>query len=163
MSRPCEMNTCKEDDVIDYITQNVDGSVRDLEGIVNALMAHAVVYNSPINLEVVQQIVHRTVKRQARTVSIEDIVEACCAQWQVSQDDVFSQTRKANIVLVRQTIMYLAQRHTKLSTSKIGMLVGGRNHATVLHAVTQVMNRLATSPVYAQQVADVENQLRTQK
>lgn len=151
------------DDVIDYITQNVDGSVRDLEGIVNALMAHAVVYNSPINLEVVQQIVHRTVKRQARTVSIEDIVEACCAQWQVSQDDVFSQTRKANIVLVRQTIMYLAQRHTKLSTSKIGMLVGGRNHATVLHAVTQVMNRLATSPVYAQQVADVENQLRTQK
>jgi chromosomal replication initiator protein len=151
------------DDVIDYITQNVDGSVRDLEGIVNALMAHAVVYNTEINLEVAQQIVRRTVKRQAHTMTIEDIIDACCTLWQVTQDDVFSQSRKANIVLVRQTIMYLAQRHTKLSTSKIGLLVGGRNHATVLHAIAQVKNRLATTPVYAQQVAEVENQLRSRK
>mgnify|MGYP002626441817 CR=1 FL=1 len=60
-------------------------------------------------------------------------------------------------------IMYLAQRHTKLSTSRIGMLVGGRNHATVLHAITQVKNRMATTPVYAQQVAEVEKQLRGRK
>ncbi len=150
-------------EVVDYIVQNVDGSVRDLEGIVNALMAHAVIYNTEINLEVAQQIVRRTVKRQAHTVSIEDIIEACCAQWQVTQDDVFSQSRKANIVLVRQTVMYLAQRHTKLSTSKIGLLVGGRNHATVLHAIAQVKNRLGTSPVYARQVKEVEDQLRERK
>ena len=151
------------DDVVDYIVQNVDGSVRDLEGIVNALMAHAVIYNTEINLEVAQQIVRRTVKRQAHSVTIEDIIEACCAQWQVTQDDVFSQSRKANIVLVRQTVMYLAQRHTKLSTSKIGLLVGGRNHATVLHAIAQVKNRLSTSPIYARQVKDIENQLRGRK
>lgn len=148
------------DDVVDYISQHINDSVRDLEGVVNSLMAHAVVYNCDINLNMAQQIVRRVVKAQTRTVTIENIIDVCCTRWQMSQDDVFSKNRKANVVMVRQTIMYLAQRLTKLTASKIGLLVGGRNHATVLHAINQVRSRLDTDKVFSKQLLEVEHDLK---
>ncbi len=148
------------DDVIDYIAQHVNDSVRDLEGIVNSLMAHAVVYNTYIDLALVQQLVRRSVRNVSRNVSFDDILMMCCEAWKIPQDEVFSRSRKAPIVLVRQTIMYLAHRYAGLTTSRIGLLVGGRNHATVLHSISQVQDRLATDKEFAQRMADVESKLR---
>ena len=144
------------DDVIDYIAANVNESVRDLEGIVNSLMAFSVVYNRDIDLELAEQIVRRTVKSQSKPITLETIIDKACEEWGVSQEEVFSKSRKAHIVVVRQVIMYLAQKHTKLTASKIGLHVGGRNHATVLHSINQVKDRIATDKDFAQKVADVE-------
>ena len=132
------------EDVIDYIAANVNESVRDLEGIVNSLMAFSVVYNRDIDLALAEQIVRRTIKYQAKPVTLEKIIEQACEQWSISQEDVFSKSRKANIVLVRQVVMYLAQKHTKMTTSKIGLHIGNRNHATVLHSINQVKDRMLT-------------------
>ena len=148
------------DDVIDYIAANANESVRDLEGIVNSLMAFSVVYNRDIDLDLAEQIVRRTVRFQNKAVTLENIIEKACEEWGVSQEDVFSKSRKAHIVVVRQLIMYLAQRLTKLTASKIGLHVGGRNHATVLHSITQVKDRMATDKDFAQKVSALERELK---
>lgn len=149
------------DDVIDYIAANANNSVRDLEGIVNSLMAYALVYNRDIDLAMAEQAVRRTAKRQAKEVTLEEILQTCCKHWNVSQEEVFSKSRKANIVLVRQVVMYLAQKLTKLTASKIGLLIGGRNHATVLHSIKQVSDRMATDPDFSKDVKSLITKLKS--
>ena len=119
-------------------------------------MAYSVVYNRDIDLQMAEQIVRRTVKRQTRKVTIEDILKTLCKHWSVSQEEVFSKSRKANIVMVRQVAMYMAQQHTKLTSSKIGLFIGGRNHATVLHSIRQVKDRMTTDKDFAQEISTIE-------
>ncbi len=148
------------DEVIDYISANAGESVRDLEGVITSLMAYSVVYNSDIDMQLAEKVIHRSVQPQTRKVTLENIVSVCGKKWNVTPDDIYSKSRKANIVLVRQAIMYLAQKHTKLTASRIGLLMGGRNHATVLHAIHQIDSRLATDREFYQQLAAVEKELK---
>ena len=148
------------EDIIDYIAASANDSVRDLEGILNSLMAYAVVYNREIDLDMAEQVVRRTVKTQKHVITLENILQTCSQLWDISQDDIFSKSRKANIVSVRQTVMYLAQKYTKLTASRIGQLIGGRNHATVLHAIAQVRDRISTDKLFAQKVEHTEKTLK---
>lgn len=147
------------DDVVNYVAANVNENVRELEGVVNSLMAYSVVYSRDIDMQLAEQVIRRTVRQQARTVTLDDIIAASTSHWGVTPDEVFSKSRKANIVMVRQAIMYLAQKHTKLTASRIGLLVGGRNHATVLHAIHQIENLLTTDRDFAQQLSALEKKL----
>ncbi len=151
------------EDVIDYIASNVTSSVRDLEGIVNSLMAYSVVYNRNIDLPLAEQIIRRAVRLRAQTISLDEILDETSAYFGVALDDVFSKSRKANIVEVRQTAMFLAQKYTKMSASKIGLRIGGRNHATVLHSINQVNDRMAVDKKYVKTVQEIEKRLKNRK
>lgn len=151
------------DDVVDYVAVNASENVRDLEGIVNSLMAYSVVYNRNIDMPLAEQVVKRTIRSQEKSVTLDNIVDACCEHWNCSHDDLYSKSRKASIVTVRQSVMYLAHKHTKLTTSRIGLLIGGRNHATVLHAIHQVEDRLATDRDYKSHITAIEAQLKGHK
>ena len=88
-------------------------------------------------------------------------MERTCDYFQIRQEDVYGKSRKANIVLVRQLSMYLAQHHTQLTASKIGTLVGGRNHATVIHSVRTIEKRLKSDKDFQQKVNELEGKLKT--
>ena len=151
------------EDVVEYIAANVNNSIRDLEGIVNSLMASSVVYSRDIDLTMAEQIVKRVIKFQSAPITIDRIIEEACLHWGISQDEVFSKSRKANIVTVRQTAMYLAQKHTKMTASRIGLLIGGRNHATVLHAIGQIRDRISTEKEFARHISELEAALKRKK
>lgn len=148
------------DEVVDFISHNIVNSIRDLEGIICSLQAHAMALNRDIDLGIAQMVINQSVKAQKKSVTIEKIIDTVCSYYGVSQEDVMSKTRKANIVLVRQLAMYLASKTTKMSTSKIGLYVGGRNHATVLHSIKQIQDRLLTDKAFQQQVEEIEQILR---
>ena len=151
------------EDVVEYIAANVNNSIRDLEGIVNSLMASSVVYSRDIDLAMAEQIVKRVIKFQSTPITIDRIIEEACLHWGISQDEVFSKSRKANIVTVRPTAMYLAQKHTKMTASRIGLLIGGRNHATVLHAIGQIRDRISTEKEFARHISELEAALKRKK
>ncbi len=145
------------DDVIDFIANNVSGSIRDLEGVLSSLMAHALVYNQDIDMEIAQRVINKSKKSRYQTVTIDMIVDKVCNYFDLSESDIVSKGRKANIVNVRQLIMYLAQKHTKMTASKIGIRIGGRSHATVLHAVKQITAQLEQDKPFAQKVSEIES------
>lgn len=148
------------EEVTDYIAANVTDSIRDLEGTLVSLMAHSLAFNRDIDLKIAQQVVNKTQKAQRKTITIDMILNKTCSYFDVSEDDVMSKSRKANIVVVRQLVMYLASNCTKLTASKIGLHIGGRNHATVLHSVKQIQDRMSTDKTFAQKVAEIEGLLR---
>lgn len=149
------------EDVIHFIASNVDHSIRDLEGVINALMAYSVVYNCDIDLALAERVIGRTVglHRQRPAITLERILEHTCNFFEQTADDVLSSSRKASVVLARQVVMYLTQKHTTLSTTRIGMAIGRRGHATVVHSCQAITHRLETDAAFRNRIAELEAQI----
>lgn len=123
-------------EVIDYIAENVSDSVRDLEGTIIAIMAYSTVYNKDVDLELAQRIVRKAMNtpNDDKTISIDNILKAVSNHFGLDTSLLQSKVKKREVVQARQVAMYLAKQNTNLSTAKIGAMIGGRDHATVLHA-----------------------------
>lgn len=147
-------------DVIHYIAQTANGSVRDLEGVVNQLLAFSIVYNSNVDMRLAERIIKRAVKVDNHPLTIDDILERVCQHYGVSQQHVFSKSRKRELVQVRQVSMYLAQKFTKMPASRIGQLIGGRDHSTVLHSCQAVEQRLKIDQAFVDELSSIERSFK---
>ena len=147
--------------VIDYIAENVDESVRDLEGIIISLMAYSTVYNRNVDIEMAERVVRKAVRMvEKKPLDVPDVLEKVCEHYGVDTNAVFSKARKREIVQVRQVAMYLAKKHTEASFAKIGNLIGKRDHATVLHACKIVGAQIEVNKVFRSEIEELENELR---
>ncbi len=160
---------CKRDglkipaDVIQFIAETANGSVRDLEGVVNGLMAYSIVYNSNIDMRLAERVIKRAVKVDNHPLTVDDILEKVCGHYNVAQQHIFSKSRKRDYVLVRQVSMYLAQKYTKMPASRIGQLIGGRDHSTVLHSCSTVEQRLKVDKAFMAEISSIENSFKLKK
>ena len=150
-------------DVVQYIAETANGSVRDLEGVINSLLAYSIVDNASINLKLAERIIKRAVKLDDKPLTIDDIVESVCRHYNVSESALSSKSRKHEIVLVRQISMYLAQKYTKLPASRIGKLVGGRDHSTVIHSCNTIDKRLQVDAAFQKEVSSIEQSFKIKK
>lgn len=151
------------ENVIQFIAETANGSVRDLEGVINSLLAYSVVYNSNIDMRLAECIIKRAVKIDNKPLTIDDILDKVCDHYGVSQQHVFSRSRKRDYVLVRQLSMYLAQKYTKMPASRIGQLIGGRDHSTVIHSCTTIEQRLKFDKSFVAEVTSIENSFKLKK
>jgi chromosomal replication initiator protein len=151
------------EDVIHYIAESANGSVRDLEGVVNSLMAYSIVYNSNIDMRLAERVIKRAVKVDNKPLTVDDILEKVCGHYGVSQQSVFSRSRKRDYVLVRQVSMYLAQKYTKMPASRIGQLIGGRDHSTVIHSCSTIEQRLKVDKAFGAELSSIENSFKLKK
>ena len=148
------------EEVISYIAENVNASVRDLEGIVVSLMAHSTIHNCDISLQLARKVLGGISEYEKEPIGIEKIIKTVADYYNVDVDSVNTKSRKREIVLVRQTAMYLAKKHLDLSTSKIGYQIGRRDHATVLHACKTIANLLETDKQYRGELSEIEAALQ---
>lgn len=160
---------CKRDglkipeDVIQYIAETANGSVRDLEGVVNSLMAYSIVYNSNIDMRLAERVIKRAVKVDNHPLTVDDILEKVCGHYNVTQQNVFSKSRKRDYVIVRQVSMYLAQKYTKMPAARIGQLIGGRDHSTVIHSCSTIEQRLKVDKSFSAELTSIENSFKIKK
>ena len=146
--------------VIQFIAQTANGSVRDLEGVVNGLMAYSIVYNSHIDMHLAERVIKRAVKVDNHPLTIDDILDAVCQHYGVTQQNVFGKSRKREFVQARQVSMYLAQKYTKMPSARIGKLIGGRDHSTVIHSCTAIEQRLKVDKAFAGEMNSIEGSFR---
>ena len=134
--------------------------MRDLQGVVNSLMAYSIVYNSDINMQLAERVIKRAIKIDDRPLTIDDIMEKVCNHYNVTQTQVSSKSRKRDYVMARQVSMYLAQKYTKMPASRIGKLVGNRDHSTVIHSCAQVEKRLQVDRAFQAEIVSIENSFK---
>ncbi len=146
-------------DVMQYIARHANGSVRDLEGIINSLMAFSVVYNCNIDMKLVERVLKRTVKMDDQPLTVDDILNSVCRHYEVTPNNVRSKSRKKNLVLPRQLTMFLVNRYTNIPSTRIGKLIGNRDHSTVLHSIAAIEEALKSSPDFADVVKKIEESL----
>lgn len=150
-------------DVISFIAQTCNGSVRDLQGAINGLLAYSIVYNSSIDIRLAERVIKRAVKVDDKPLTIDDIVETVCHHYNVTVTAVNSKSRKRDYVVARQVTMYLAQKYTKMPASRIGKLVGNRDHSTVIHSCTKVEERLKIDAGFNDELVSIENGLKVKR
>ena len=150
-------------DVIRFIAETANGSVRDLEGVINSLLTYSIVYNTNVDMRLAERVVKRAVKIDNKPLTIDDILEKVCNHYNVSQQNVFSKSRKRDYVMVRQISMYLAQKYTKMPASRIGQLIGGRDHSTVIHSCSTVEQRLKVDKSFFAELTSIENSFKLKK
>ena len=112
--------------------------MRELEGALNRLIAHANLFGRPITLESTQEVLHDILKAHDRRVTIEEIQRKVAEHWNIRLTDMTSARRARAVARPRQVAMYLAKQLTSRSLPEIGRKFGNRDHTTVMHAVSRV-------------------------
>ena len=148
-------------EVVQYIAQHVESSVRELEGIINSIMAYSVVDNCEIDLQLTQRIVARAVNLEQKGLSVDDIISAVCNRYGVKAKELMSKSRKQAVVQPRQLAMYLIHKYTDMSYSQLGRLFGKRDHSTVLYACNQMAHRISVDKQFRREVEELEAALKS--
>jgi len=146
------------DDVMEFIARNVTGSIRELEGMVLSLLAHASALGREINLDLARKVLAHSVKVQKRTVNFEMITQKVAGYYDIDPDLIFTKSRKREISDARQMVMYMAKKHAKMPLKTIGTRLA-RTHATVIYACNNIEQRLPIEKQLQTDVAAIENSL----
>ena len=147
-------------EVIEYMAYNIKSSIRELEGAMISILAHASFSKREVGLTLAKEIVNNFTSRGARELTIEQIHEVVCDQFQVDKEQVRSKTRKREVVQARQLTMYLSKSCTNSSLKQIGKFFNGRDHSTVIHANQAVSNLLETDAEFRKQVEEVKKRMK---
>jgi len=128
--------------VIRYIAENIRSNVRELQGAVLKLIAFSALQNQKINLHAAKEILSEHLSRTDPIVHISDIESAVAAFFGITAADLHSSKKDRTISLARHFSMYLARKHTNMSSPEIGKCMGNKNHATVLLACKRIEEQI---------------------
>ncbi len=147
------------DDVLNYIASNANGSVRDLEGVVNSLLAYSIFINSDINMELVKSVVGRMHREKPQKIDQGQIIGAVCAHFGVPREELLGKSQKHEIAYARQIAMYFLFHLAQMSINQIGRAVGNRNHATVSYSVERVAQAIQNNKDFARDIKVIEGEI----
>ncbi|HHP7241509.1 MAG TPA: chromosomal replication initiator protein DnaA [Cyclobacteriaceae bacterium] len=148
------------DDVSEYLAYSVDTNIRELEGVLISLIAHASLTRKDIDLELAKQILKNIVQDIDSEVGIDFIQKTVSEYFKVDQDDLKAKTRKKEIVIARQVAMYFAKEYTNHSLKSIGYHFGGRDHSTVIHAVQSVNDMIDIDNRFKNSINELRKKLK---
>ena len=146
-------------EVAEYIVNNVTGSVREIEGIIGSLIAHATMHNKEISIDLAEYVVSNCVKINRATVNFEMITDAVAQYFNIQSDLLFTKSRKREISDPRQIVMYLSKKIAKMPLTTIGHKLG-RSHATLIHGCDNIEDRLATDKKLVSDISAIEALLK---
>jgi len=124
--------------VLEFLAHKITSNVRELEGALNRVVAHATLVGRDISLETAQDVLHDLLRANDRRVTIEEIQKRVAEHFNIRISDMSSARRARAVARPRQVAMYLAKQLTSRSLPEIGRKFGGRDHTTVMHAVRKV-------------------------
>lgn len=147
--------------IIDYIAANVQTNIRELEGVYNTIMGDALFLKREITMELAVEAVDKIiVKNNKKALSPDSIQDIVAKYFDISIQDLQSKTRKRHIVQARQLAMSLTRKYcSKISLVDIGKRIGGRNHATVLHAIKTVDDLVETDKEFKKYFSDLTKEI----
>ena len=145
-------------EVMDFIAGNVTESIRELEGIMVSLLAHAAVMNREIDLDLTRKVLANAVKINRRQLNFEIIAQEVSSYYKIEPDQLFTKSRKREISDARQMVMFMAKKHAKMGLKAIGTRLD-RTHATVLYACRNIEERLPLEKQLQEDVAKIESAL----
>jgi chromosomal replication initiator protein len=148
------------EEVVEYIATHITDNVRELEGALISLLAQSTLNKKEITLNLAKEMIDKLIKNTKREVSIDYIQKVVCNYFDVPVDSLQSKTRKREIVQARQVAMYFSKNLTKSSLATIGSQIGGKDHATVLHACKTVNNLVETDKQFKNQIEEIEKKLK---
>jgi chromosomal replication initiator protein len=145
--------------VADYLASVLTGSIRELEGILNALLFQTNISNRPLIFEEVQSLVSENV-RPKRIVSVKEVIKTIADFYNLDESVIYEKTRRKEVVKPRQIIMYILREDFSISYPTIGARLGGRDHTTVIHSCEKIKGEVKTDFSLAQEIETLRGLLQ---
>jgi len=149
------------EEVVEYIATHITSNVRELEGAMISLLAQSTLNRKDITLDLAKSIIDKIIRNTRKEISIEYIQKIVSNFFNIPMETMHSKTRKREIVQARQIAMYFSKSMTKSSLTTIGFQIGGKDHATVLHACKTINNLIDTDKKFRTQIEEIEKKLKT--
>lgn len=146
-------------DVVQLIAYNVTSNIRELEGCLIRLLAHASLTGIDIDVHLAKRVLKDVISQKQRQISIEDIQKIVSNYYGIPDDLLRAKTRKKEIALIRQIAMYIAKNYTKNSLKTIGLHFGGRDHSTVIHAISTIEAYAREDKKIADDIENINHQI----
>jgi chromosomal replication initiator protein len=145
--------------VLEFLSHKITTNVRELEGALNRLVAHASLFGRTVTLESTQEVLRDVLKAHDRKVTIDEIQKKVAEHYNIKLQEMSGPRRARNVARPRQVAMYLAKQLTQRSLPEIGRRFGGRDHTTVMHACDRVQELMGIDAGFAEDVALLRRQL----
>lgn len=144
------------DEILDYIAKNVKSNIRDLEGSLNRVNAFSSLQKRELTLELAQEALKDSISTDSnKIITVDHIVDIIAEHFNISQNDIYSNSRSRNIAYPRQIAMYLSKKLTTNSITDIGKLLGNRDHSTIIHGYDKIESDLASNKNNIKNTIDV--------
>jgi chromosomal replication initiator protein len=138
--------------VLEFLAHKITSNVRELEGALNRIVAHADLVGRPVTIETTQDLLRDLLRANDRRVTIDEIQRKVAEHFNLRVADMYSERRARAVARPRQVAMFLAKNLTQRSLPEIGKKFGGRDHTTVMHAVKKVEELMASDHGFAEDV-----------
>ena len=156
-------NIIIDDEVLSDIATKIDSNIRELEGVLNKLIANASLTNCPITLEMAEKAINDVVTKKDKVLSLELIQETISKYFNITVEELKGVKRSNDVTFPRQIAMYLCRNVAQLPLTKIGEGFGKRDHTTVIHACTKIEKEIQNNVSTKRIVESVKNILLNDK
>ena len=165
LQKKSENQVCHiSNEVLEYISKNVNTNVRDLEASLTKLIAYSDLLQKEITLDIAREQLRSTYSlSKDQTMSVDTIIRVVSDYFSISAYDIKGKKRTKSVVLPRQIAMYIARTITEFSTTEIGYEFGGRDHTTVMHSVQKVEMMMQNDIAMSNSVQNLIRQIQNYK
>jgi chromosomal replication initiator protein len=147
--------------VLEFLAHKITSNVRELEGALNRITAHAQLVGRAIDIEMAQEVLHDLLRANDRRVTIDEIQKRVAEHYNIRLADMHSERRARAVARPRQVAMWLCKQLTQRSLPEIGRKFGGRDHTTVMHAVRKIDELRAGDRSMAEDIELLRRMLET--
>lgn len=153
-TKATQKKTPINDDVVDFLASNLEGNIRELEGILNAISIQTELRGRKLTINEVKTLIKNNIKPK-KHLALEEIIKIIAGYYTIEPEKIYEKTRKKEIVYVRQVVMYILREYFNISYPAIGKEIGGRDHTTVIHSYDKVKDNLKDDPNLTQEIEQI--------
>ena len=146
------------EDVLLALAQQLEGSIRQLEGTLHQLLAISQAQKSPPTEELLKAVL-RTAPPTSTFIAPQDIISSVCRAYQITSEQLCSANRSREVVLPRQIAAYLLRQISRASLHQIGGFLGGKDHSTILYGLGKIEKQFATDEILKNQVESIRGEI----
>ncbi len=159
-SKASAHNVIVPDDVLEYVATYVTGNVRELEGALNLLLIQLEIRNEPLTINDVKSLLRGASASNKKVISAQEVVKIIASFYGIDDSSIYEKTRKKEVVLPRQIIMFLLREDFHMSFPTIGEKLGGRDHTTVIHSCEKIKKALFIDSVLSNEIHQIRTMLK---
>ncbi|HEC33028.1 MAG TPA: chromosomal replication initiator protein DnaA [Candidatus Kaiserbacteria bacterium] len=146
------------DDIYEYLASNIEGSIRELEGVLNIIMCQSQLKNKDLSINEIKLLIKNNARPQ-KSITVKDVVKIVSDFYSINEESIYEKTRKKEVVKPRQIVMYLLREDFSISYPSIGQKLGGRDHTTVIHSCEKIKTDLKTNNILVQEIDQLRSML----
>ncbi len=153
-TKATQKKTPISDEVVDFLANNLEGNIRELEGILNAISIQTELRSRKLSINEVKTLIKNNIKPK-KHLALDEIIKIIAGFYTLDPQKIYDKTRKKEIVYVRQITMYILREYFNISYPAIGKEIGGRDHTTVIHSYEKVTEMIKDDPNVTQEIEQI--------